>query len=142
MRWLSNFRFWGRNPLTIVEFVIGAASVIAGIYIMSPALAYSTQINGAGAIVSMLGHPIGLTIYGFIFFISGAIMIAGIVKRRYKWRSTGLFMNACVRTYGLIGTFIIQGILPLSWLSSLVVLIIVLICYMTVRGFIHRGIEA
>jgi hypothetical protein len=139
MGFLDKFRFWGRNPLTIVEMIIGITSVVGGLYVLSPLLVYSTAINGAGPIVALIAHPIGIMIFGLIIVISGLMMVIGVWKRKYKIRSWGLFVNILARTYALIGGFLISGFLPLTWMSSFVVLLITILCYIVVRGFLIRG---
>lgn len=139
MRFLGKFRFWGRNPLTIVEIAIGIFSMVGGLYVVSPLLSYSVAINGASPIIALLSHPFAIIGYGLLFIISGALIIAGVIKRRYTLRSWGLFLNILLRIYSLIGTFLLQGFLPLTWLNSFLVLIIALICWVAVRGFIVRG---
>lgn len=137
---LARFKFWGRSPLTIVEVVIGIVTIVAGVYILSPALVYSTTMNGASPLVATLGSQLGISLFGGFFLLSGLVMLYGIFKRNYRIRSAGLFMNILARTYGLIGYFLVTGILPLTWLSSLTILIIAVICWVVVRGFIHRGV--
>lgn len=136
----SRFRFWGRNPLTIVELIIGIFSMVGGLYVISPIMQYSVAVNGATPTILLLSHPIAIAIYGAIFIISGLLIVLGVWKRKYQLRSWGLFSNILVRMYGLTGTFIIQGFLPLTWLSTLVVILIAVVCYVTVRGFIVRGL--
>jgi hypothetical protein len=141
MSFFGNFKFWGRNPLTIIELIIGISSIVGGLYVLSPFLAYSVSVNGAAPIVALLSHPISIYGYGLVYLFSGILIVFGIFKRRYRIRSAGLFVNILARIYGLCGTFIVQGLLPLTWISPLIVLLVTIICYVVVRGFIFRGLK-
>ena len=137
---LGRVRFLGRSPLTIVELIIAIGAIVGGLYVMSPFLTYSTAVNGASPIVHVLGHPVALMVYGAIFVLSGVASIYGIITRRTNFRSSGLFWNMMARTYGLFGTFMVQGLLPFTWWSSAVVLAISVVVYIWLRGLLFRGL--
>ena len=106
----------------------------------SPFLLYSISVNGASPIVQTLGSEVGLVVFGLLYASSGVTMLSGLIRRNYRIRSFGLFFNIICRNYVLIGTFLAQGLLPLTWISSLGVMLIACVCYIVVRGFIHRGV--
>ena len=137
----NRFRFWGRNPLTIVEFIIAVASIIGGVYVASPLIIYSSLVNGATPLVAALAHPVALVAFGVLLALSGIIVIAGIFMHRYRWRANGLFLNILLRIYGIIVTFLIQGLLPLTWLATLTVTIIALVCYLYDRGMLFVKVD-
>lgn len=142
MKVLKKYRWLGRSPLTIVELVIAISTIVGGLYVLSPLLDLSVMLNGASPFVQIVGHTTGLYIFGTFFLSSGAIMLIGFVRRDYHWRSVGLFMNIMARLYVLVTTIMINGLLPLTWLSPLTVLVIAIICYLVVRGMIARGLDA
>lgn len=129
----------GRSPLTVIEFVIGVTSIIGGLYVISPLLTVSTIVNGASPLVQTIGSQIGIGVFGTLFIISGCLMTLGIIRRNYRVRSIGAFLNMLLRIYALLANFLIQGFLPLTWMSSFVVLITVLVCWIVVKGMIIRG---
>jgi len=106
---------------------------------VSPLLSYSVMTNGATPLVATIANPIALICYGVFLLIAGALVVAGIIKRKYRWRSSGLFMIILIRTYGLLVGFLVAGFLPLTWLASLVVLLTAVVCYIVVRGFVTIG---
>lgn len=130
----------GRSPLTIVELIVSIGAIVSGLYVISPMLAYSTSINGASAIVQILGHPVAIMLYGGLFLVSGVLSVFGIITRRTTLRSIGLFWQLAARTYGLLGTFLVQGFLPFTWWSSAIVLFISLVVYVWIRGLLLRGL--
>lgn len=140
MRFLGRVRFLGRSPLTIVELIIAIGAIVGGLYVMSPILAYSTAVNGASPLIQILGHPVAILIYGGMYVASGATSVYGILSRNTALRSIGLFCQTLCRTYGLIGTFLIQGFLPFTWWSSSIVIFISIIVYIWLRGLIVRGL--
>ena len=140
MGFLGRVKFLGRSPLTIIELIIAIGAIVGGLYVMSPVLAYSTAVNGASAVVQILGHPVALMIYGGSYVVAGVISVYGILTRKTVLRSVGLFWNMLNRTYGLMGTFLVQGFLPFTWLSSFMVIVISLVVYLWIRGLIIRGL--
>lgn len=100
---------------------------------MSPLLNYSTVTFGAGALAQTIAHPVGIFIFGFLFFASGALVAVGLIRDNKKWRAYGLFANFICRTYALLGTWLTIGFLPLSWLSTLALLLITIVAYLAIR---------
>lgn len=140
MGFFGRVRFLGRSPLTIVELIISISAIVGGLYLLSPFLAYSTMVNGASPLVATLSHPFAIVAYGLVFITGGSMSVYGIFSRRTLWRSTGIFIQMLVRTYGIFVTFLIQGALPLTWLSSFVVVCVSVVIYIWLRGLIVRGL--
>lgn len=137
----GNLRWLGRSPLTIVELIVGIATVISGVYVLTPLIDYSTYLHGATPLVATLGSALGIHIFGAFYLLSGLLIIYGIFKRNYRARSVGLFMNILGRTYILLAGFLIQGFLPFTWLNPFVMILIVTICWLVVKGMIVRENE-
>lgn len=140
MGFLGRVRFLGRSPLTIVELILAISAIVGGLYLLSPLLAYSTVINGASPLVQTLGHPVAIMFYGIIYITGGLMSTVGIFMRKTVLRSTGMFLIMLVRTYGLFITFLVQGFLPLTWLSSATVIGVSVVVYIWLRGLILRGL--
>lgn len=140
MRFLGRARFLGRSPLTIVELIIAIGAIVGGLYVMSPALVYSTAVNGASPLIQILAHHVAILIYGATYVTAGALSVYGIIIRNTALRSIGLFWQTLSRAYGLIGTFLVQGLLPFTWWSSAIVIFISIVVYIWLRGLIVRGL--
>jgi len=95
-------------------------------------------MNGQSAFLQTAGSDIGLLLFGVVFILSGIIMVVGLMRRKVGWRSTGLFLNGLARFYVITATILAQGVLPLTWLSNLVVMAIVFYIWGRIR---KRGIE-
>ena len=122
-----------RSPLKVIKWIIAIVSIVGGLYVMSPLLSYSTAAFGAGALAQTIANPVGIFIFGFLFFASGALLAAGLIWDKKTWRAYGLFANILLRIYSLIGTWLTVGFLPLSWLSNLAVVLIAIVVYLAVR---------
>jgi len=122
-----------RSPLKIIKWIIALTSIAGGLYVMSPLLQYSTAAFGAGALAQTIANPVGILIFGFLFFASGALLVAGLVWDKKSWRAYGLLANIFCRTYALIGTWLTIGFLPLSWLSNFAIVLIAIVVYLAVR---------
>lgn len=122
-----------RTPLRIIEWIVSAVSIIGGLYIVSPLLTYSTAQFGAGAIAQTIANPIGILIFGLLFFASGALLAAGLIRDSKRLRAYGIFAVIMCRIYTVIGTWLTIGFLPLGWLSSFTVLLISIIVYLAIR---------
>lgn len=122
-----------RTPLRFVEWIISSAAIVSGLYVMSPLLNYSTATFGAGALAQTIAQPIGIFIFGFLMFASGALIVVGLIRDNKRFRAYGLFANFCCRSYALFGTWLTIGFLPLTWLASLAVLLITIIAYLAIR---------
>lgn len=128
-------RFDNRNksPIKVIKWIISITSIVGGLYVMSPLLTYSSATFGAGALAQTIANPVGIFIFGFLFFASGALLAAGLIWDKKSWRAYGLFANILLRVYSLIGTWLTIGFLPLTWLSNLAIVLIAIVVYLAVR---------
>lgn len=126
------------SPLTIVELIIAISTIVGGVYVLSPLLDISTYLHSASPLVATLGSDIGILLFGLIFLISGILMLVGVIVGNYRLRSIGLFTNFMSRLYVILATFIIQGFLPLTWVSNFTIGVIAIVCYLVVRGMIIK----
>ncbi len=133
MKLSVRFDTHNRTPLKMIKWIIATASIIGGLYVMSPLLNYSTAAFGAGALAQTIANPVGIFIFGFLFFASGALIVVGLIWDKKTLRAYGLFANIVLRTYSLLGTWLTIGFLPLTWLSNLAVLLIAIVVYLAVR---------
>jgi hypothetical protein len=136
---LKRFQFWGRNPLTIVEFLLGIASILSGLYVVTPLQAYATITQGATPLVATLGSPIALFVFGALLGLSGLFMLIGIFRRNYRIRVNALFVNILCRFYSVTVTVMVGGLLPPLWLPPLTILFITVVCYLVARGMTFAG---
>lgn len=137
----KRFQFWGRNPLTIVEFILAVASLLSGIYLMSPLLHYATVTQGATPLVATLGSPIALFAFGALLALSGLFIIIGIFRRSYRIRTNALFLNILCRIYSVTISIFVGGLLPPLWLPPLTVLCITVVCYIAARGMLYTRVD-
>jgi hypothetical protein len=122
-----------RSPLKVIKWIIAVTSIIGGLYVMSPLLTYSTAAFGAGALAQTIVNPVGIFIFGLLFFASGALLVVGLIWDKKTLRAYGLFANIVLRIYSLFGTWLTVGFLPLSWLSNLAIILIAIVVYFAVR---------
>lgn len=126
------------NPLIVIQWIIALISLVAGVYMVSPLLQLSIDLHGKSAFVATVGSNYGVVIFGCVFILSALLMIAGIVYRRVGLRSGGLFLNGLCRFYSIIATILAVGILPFTWASNALVMIIVFYIWSRIR---KRGAE-
>lgn len=141
MAFFSKFRFSDRSPLTVVEFIVAALTIIGGLYLLSPLLDISVALHGASPLVATLANSTAIAFYGVFLTSIGAINISAIYKRNYKWRSRALFGNILIRLYGFIVTMLVQGPIPPTWLSSFGIMLIAIVCYSVVKGMDVRRLK-
>lgn len=134
---LKRFRVFERSPLTIIELIIAVATIIGGLYVFTPFLVVGIDVSHGPQIAKLIASTLGIAAVGGVAVLAGALSIFGIYKRSYKLRSAGLFTNIILRTYTLSATILIQGFLPLTWLSGLTILLVLIVCWIVVRGFIN-----
>lgn len=128
----------GANPLIVIEWIIAIATIVGGAYMLSPLLQHSIAVNGASPFIRTMASETAINIYAVIYLLTGLLLIAGIVKRKVKWRSFALFFNGLARLFVLLGTLLAQGLLPATWINTAVVMVIVFYIWGRVR---KRGIE-
>lgn len=122
-----------RTPFRMIKWILSVTSIVGGLYVMSPLLSYSTAAFGAGVLAQTIANPVGIFIYGFIFFASGALLAVGLIWDSKTLRAYGLLANILCRVYSLFGTWLTVGFLPLSWLTQLAVILISIVVYFAVR---------
>lgn len=108
---------------------------------LSPLVHLSTIVHGATPIVAALSATPILYVVGVVYTLSGVGITYGIYKRKYPIRAWSLFANIMIRLYALVLTWLMQGLLPLTWLGPLTVLAITVVCYLIVRGMQARNIN-
>jgi hypothetical protein len=118
-----------RNPVATIEAVIGIATIIAGLYVLSPLLDISVADNGPTPFVKALASGVGLVLFGVAYTASGFMMLLGLFKKDMRLRTSGLFLNGLTRMYVTIVTLLVQGPLPLSWISNFLVGLVVFILW-------------
>jgi hypothetical protein len=123
---MSRLTLSNTNPLRVIEFIIGLVTVISGIYVLSPLLDFSIDNNGPSPLVQALAGSLGITLFGLFYTASGVVLLAGLYKRKARWRALGLFWDGLTRLYVVIATLLIQGLTPISWVSGFT---ISLICF-------------
>lgn len=126
------------NPLIIVQWIIAISAIVGGLYLLSPVWNASILINTTGPITQVIASTVGIALVALFAIFTGVLMIAGIVKRKVKWRSAGLFMQGMLRLYALLAGILINGFFPMTWLSSAVLLAITFYIWGRIR---RRGIE-
>jgi len=134
-------RFFGNvaNPLIIVEWVLSIQTLIGGAYLLSPYLRTGLSIvNPESQFLHVALSHWGLWLLGIFALLSALLIIAGIVKRRVRWRSAGLFLNGLARLYAIIGGFAAHGFIPLSWLSAAALMVFCFYIWGRIR---KRGVE-
>jgi len=137
---MSRFRGLGATttPLLVIQTIIGISTIIGGLYLVSPFMQASIRLVGRSAFLETASSEIGILIFAAIFIFSGILMLAGVYARKVRWRSTGLFINGLCRFYVIFATFLSQGILPLTWFSGAVIMVIVFYMWGRIR---RRGVE-
>lgn len=133
----SRVRFLGQSPLTCIELIIAISAVVGGLYVMSPFLVVNVSLTQAPSLVQNLASYTGIIILGLAAVLNGLVMLWGIFRRNYAIRSLGLFTNILLRLYVIIATIAAQGFFPMTWLSSLTIMGIAVICWLHVRGQIR-----
>lgn len=126
------------NPLIVIEWIIAIVSFIGGVYLLSPLLNVAILVNMNSPVAAFVASSVGIVALGVVLLFSALLLIAGIVKRRVKWRSAALFINGLTRFYALVATLAINGPMPLTWLSSFALLLITFYVWGRIR---KRGIE-
>lgn len=105
---------------------------------VSPLLRVSINLYGKSAWLQTVSSDIGILAFGCIFILSGLLMIFGIVTRKVKWRSAGLFLNGLCRFYVIVASILAVGILPVTWLANATIMVIVFYIWGRIR---KRGVE-
>lgn len=126
------------NPLIIVEWILAIVIVIGSTYLFFPVLSGVELINSASPIAHAIASTIGLLALASISLFSGLLLVAGITKRKVKWRSAALFISGLVRLYAFLAGVLINGLVPLTWLSSFALMLITFYIWGRIR---KRGIE-
>lgn len=126
------------NPLIIIEWIISISTIIGGLYLLSPVWKLGYVLNSTGPIAQAVTSEIGIVAVAVFAIFTGLLVIAGIIKRKVAWRSAGLFLNGMLRLYALIAGILLNGLFPMTWLSSAVVMCIALYIWGRIR---RRGAE-
>lgn len=119
------------SPLSLIEIIIGVTAIVGGLYIFSPFLQISVAMNGASPLIATLGSKIPVLIFGFFYLLSGLLILLGVIKGRNGSLRAGLLLHIFARFYVFLVTMLVTGILPLSWLSGVVVMAITVVCWLS-----------
>lgn len=134
---LRRLNIIGANPLIVVEWFIAVATIVGGIYLLTFVFG-PIPINTESTLIQVVASKLGIAIFASIYTLSGLGIIAGIVSRKVKVRQISLFWNLLARFYALSAGLIAGGLLPLTWISPLVVLLTVFYIWKRIKA---RGIE-
>lgn len=130
------------HPIRAIEWGLVVGTLINGIYLLSPLYAYSQAVNGKTAFASALGDPIFTSIYAIFLIVSALLLLFGIVKGCPKLRARGLLLHALSRGYNILLTILVAGILPLTYLSSLILLYILIVLWIHERRKLYVDASA
>lgn len=108
-----------------IEYIIAIVTIVSGVYVLSPFLTLSTSINGPSPLIATLGSTLAVHIYGVFLLIAGFLLLYGLIKHKNWPCRQGLLIIALTRLYGVFGAIIVIGILPLTWLPTFTVFLIV-----------------
>lgn len=122
-----------QEPVIAVCWVLAFASVIGGLYLLSPWLVIG-QPTSSTALYNAAASFIGIAILAVAAIATGAMMIYGIRKNKYGWIARGLFYNLILRIYAQLVSLLTFGFSQSSWISGVTLIFIVLIAYLVVRS--------
>ena len=134
---LRKFGIIGANPLIVVEMALAVQTLLGGAYLLNFVLS-NQKVAAGSAFIQIVASDFGIILFASLFILTGLIIIAGIVKRKVKWRQTGLFWNILTRFYALLTGLIANGLFPPSWLPSATLLFLALYTWRRIKS---RGIE-
>jgi hypothetical protein len=136
-------RIFKHDPLTVVELIMAFGGILGSVILMTVSLSKLGVIVGTGsAAVAAITSSAGIFILGGVAISYSLLNIYGVYRRSLKIRSFALFTQILVRLYALLAGFLVQGFFPPTWISSIVILLIAVVCYLTVRRkmLFYRGI--
>lgn len=82
---------------------------------------------------AVIVSKIGIVALGLIAVASAILMLAGIFTDNVNLRSIGLFTNGLIRFYALLGGWLLNGFIPVSWMSPAALLVITLYLWWKVK---------
>lgn len=123
-------RIHGHDPLTVIELITAVFLVIGGIYVASPILDVTVLLSEAPRAIQALGSTAGLLTLGLSCITIGLVHIWSIMRYKYKVRAAMVFTHIMVRLYTILAVITAQGIFPLDWLNSFILVCILSVCYL------------
>lgn len=84
--------------------------------------------------MQVIASDLGILILGLVTSIAAALVLAGIVRGTKTLRATGLFTMGLIRLYVLLATWLINGLLPVSWLSNATLMAITFYLWWKTKG--------
>lgn len=126
------------NPLIVIEWIIAIVTLVGGVYLLSPVFNVGLLVSLNSPIAQAVASSVGIIALAVISIFSALLLIAGIVNRKVKWRSAALFINGLVRLYAFLAGLLINGLLPLTWLSPFALMLITFYIWGRIR---KRGHE-
>ncbi|AXH66701.1 hypothetical protein SEA_SPILLED_247 [Streptomyces phage Spilled] len=117
------------HPLVIIEVIIAVGLLVSGLYTMSWLYQPSSTTPLGQAIDSTY---VRMTIGAFYASSSVAIM-AGAKKGNVSIESTGLFMASLSYAFMTLLRWLTIGFVPLTWVFSLTLMLIVAFLYFRIR---------
>lgn len=126
------------NPLIVVEWIIVLVTLVGTLWLFFPLFSGVEFVQSNSPIISIIASFLGILALAVVALGSNLLLIAGIVKRKAKWRSAALFTLGLLRLYAVLAGILINGLLPLTWLSSFGLM---LICFYIWGRIRKRGVE-
>jgi len=143
MKLLVRWNKLKQTPLRMIEWIIVIQTILGGLYILSPLVEkLAMTIVKPSIVAQVVISPIGILALGSIFLFSAILLAAGLIWEKKQWRATGLFINICVRIYGLVGGWALNGFMPPSWLASATLLSILIVIYFHIKREQSNGSSA
>lgn len=108
------------TAISIFKYLLALFMMLAGVL---TAIGPLTPMDGALGLI--YSTRISLVTFGIIFFLSGAALLYGKIKRCRKWTGWGLMAIYCCFTFATLLNFIAFGVAPSEWLGNAIGMVVV-----------------
>jgi len=115
---MGPIRFVADDPQRSVRLIIALALIIGGLYIVSPFYVPQVAPGVTTPIAQTLTTQISLYVFGFLYATPGFMIVYGTWRDNMKTIEHGLYWAYIVILFTVLLIWIIQGLFPMTWLST------------------------
>lgn len=127
------------DPIRAIEWVIAVFTLVGGTYLFTPLYGTSVSQNGLSALAQVFAHPAMILLWGALLVVSALLVMYGLWKNLPQVRSAGWFGIILARTFQLLTTFTVAGLLPISWIFPMTITVVVIVLWGNARVEVRRN---
>lgn len=127
------------DPLRAIEWVIATCTFLGGLYIFTPLYALSKALGSTSALTQTLSHPAMIFFWGAVLLIGAILVLYGLALDKPQFKSAGWFAIIMARLFQILSTFVVAGLLPITWIYPTTIMLVAGILWWKARLEVANG---